>query len=48
MSEEKKQINLGKVIPKKGVDYWTEADKEEIVTEVLKGIADGDEAAYGD
>lgn len=47
MSEKKKQINLGKVVPEKGVDYWTEADKAEIVQSVLDALPDGDEVAYG-
>lgn len=28
--------NLGKVVPEKGVDYWTEDDKQEILDEVAK------------
>lgn len=35
---EKKQINLGKVVPEKGVDYWTEEDKAEIVQSVLDAL----------
>lgn len=48
MADEKMEINLGKAIPKKGVDYWTEADKKEIIAFVLAEISDGDEVAYGD
>lgn len=44
---EKKQINLGKVVPEKGVDYWTEEDKQEIVDAVLKALPNGDEVTYG-
>lgn len=32
--------------PVKGVDYWTEADKREIVDSVLSSLPDGDEVAY--
>lgn len=32
--------------PEKGVDYWTETDKAEIVEEVLKEIPVGDEVSY--
>lgn len=32
--------------PIKGIDYWTEADKQEIVDEVLSGIKNGNEVAY--
>lgn len=44
---EKKQIDLGKVVPEKGVDYWTEEDKQEIVGAVLAALPNGDEVAYG-
>lgn len=47
MADKKKEISLGKAIPKKGVDYWTEADKAEIVQDVLDALLDGDEVAYG-
>lgn len=30
------QKDLGKVVPERGVDYWTEADKQEIVEDVLQ------------
>lgn len=42
-----KEKDLGKVVPEKGVDYWTEADKAEIVQSVLDALPDGDEVAYG-
>lgn len=32
--------------PVKGVDYWTEADKEEIVQDVLNALPNGDEVTY--
>lgn len=32
--------------PVKGVDYWTEADKEELVQETLSLILSGDEVSY--
>ena len=32
--------------PKKGVDYWTDADKAEMVNAVLAALPDGDEVAY--
>ena len=33
--------------PKKGVDYFTEADKTEMVNAVLAALPNGDEATYG-
>ena len=33
--------------PVKGTDYFTEADKSELVQDVLDALPDGDEAAYG-
>lgn len=33
--------------PVKGVDYWTEQDKTEIVNEVISSLINGDEVAYG-
>lgn len=33
--------------PEKGVDYFTEADKTEIVNAVLAALPNGDEATYG-
>ena len=32
--------------PVRGTDYWTEADKQEIVTNVLEALPDGMEVAY--
>ena len=32
--------------PVKGTDYWTEADKQEMVSAVLAALPDGTEAAY--
>lgn len=32
--------------PVKGEDYWTAADKEEIVQSVLSALDDGDEVSY--
>lgn len=32
--------------PVKGTDYWTEADKAEIVQDVLAALPDGDEVSY--
>lgn len=31
-------IDLGKVVPEKGIDYWTEQDKQEIIEETKQGI----------
>ena len=33
--------------PIRGVDYWTDSDKVEIVNEVLASIPDGDNMVYG-
>ena len=32
--------------PVKGTDYWTAADKQEIVNDVLAALPDGTEVAY--
>ena len=32
--------------PQKGVDYWTDADKTEIIESVLSMLPNGDEVAY--
>lgn len=32
--------------PVKGVDYWTEADKQEIIQAVLAAMPDGTEVSY--
>lgn len=32
--------------PVRGTDYWTEADKQEIVTDVLAALPDGSEVSY--
>lgn len=32
--------------PEKGVDYWTEADHQSIVEQVLQELPDGDEVKY--
>lgn len=32
--------------PEKGVDYWTEEDKAEIVQDVLDALPDGDSTEY--
>ena len=32
--------------PQKGVDYWTEADKSEMVADVLAALPNGDEVTY--
>jgi hypothetical protein len=32
--------------PEKGVDYWTEEDKAEIVADVLEALPNGDEVDY--
>ena len=32
--------------PIKGTDYWTAADKQEIVNDVLAALPDGDEVNY--
>lgn len=47
MADEKKEINLGKAIPKKGVDYWTADDKQEIIDAVLAALPNGDDEIYG-
>lgn len=33
-----KTKDLGKVVPKKGVDYWTEEDKAEIIDAVIAAL----------
>lgn len=38
-------LNLGKAIPKKGVDYWTAEDKAEIIAEVLAAL--GNPTVFG-
>lgn len=52
------QVNLGKVVgkdgtngvdghtPVRGVDYWTEEDKSQIIADVLAAIPNGDEVSY--
>jgi hypothetical protein len=46
------EINLGRVVgeqgpaPVKGTDYWTDADKAEIVSDVLEAMNDAEEAAF--
>lgn len=35
------------VTPVRGVDYWTETDKTEIINEVLASLPDGDAISYG-
>lgn len=42
-----KTKDLGKVVPEKGVDYWTEDDKQEIIDAVIAALPNGDEVAYG-
>ncbi len=32
--------------PQKGVDYWTEEDKAEIVAEIMAGLSDAEEVAF--
>lgn len=32
--------------PVRGTDYWTEADKQEIVNSVIAALPDGTEVAY--
>ena len=32
--------------PARGTDYWTAADKQEIVNDVLAALPDGSEVAY--
>lgn len=32
--------------PERGIDYWTEADKAEMVTAVLAALPNGDEVSY--
>lgn len=32
--------------PQKGIDYYTEADKQEMVLAVLDALPDGDEVSY--
>ena len=41
-----KKYATGGAVPKKGVDYWTEEDKEEIVQDVLDALPDGDSTEY--
>lgn len=38
--------NCEKSIPKKGVDYYTDADKQEMVEAVLAALPDGTEVSY--
>lgn len=52
------QVNLGKVVgedgqngqdgytPVRGVDYWTDADKSQMIADVLAAIPNGDEVSY--
>ena len=37
---------LGVPIPEKGKDYYTEADKEELIEEIIKRLPDGSEEYY--
>ena len=39
-------VNLGKIVPQKGTDYWTAQDKQEIVNDVLAQIQDSEEVEY--
>ena len=39
-------IGLPGYTPQKGIDYWTEEDKAEIIQLVLASIPDGDEVSY--
>lgn len=32
--------------PVRGVDYWTAADKQEVIDSVLSALDDGDEVSY--
>lgn len=47
MAAETKNINLGRVKPIRGVDYWTESDKQAIIDAVVATLPNGDEVAYG-
>ena len=38
--------NSGISAPVKGVDYWTESDKQEIVNDVIAALPDGTEVSY--
>lgn len=38
MAAETKNINLGRVKPIRGVDYWTESDKQAIIDDVLASL----------
>lgn len=40
------RMDLGKVVPQKGVDYWTNADKQEIETDVKNDIKDINDLTY--
>jgi hypothetical protein len=39
-------VDEGGFIPEKGVDYWTEADKSEIVADVLAALPAAEGASY--
>lgn len=41
-----KRYTSSGAVPEKGVDYWTEEDKEEIVQDVLDALPDGDSTEY--
>lgn len=32
--------------PERGIDYWTEMDKQEIIQEVINSLSSGDEVSY--
>ena len=40
------QSGMNGKTPIRGIDYWTEEDKTEIVNDVLAQIVDGNEVAY--
>ena len=39
-------VDEGGFIPEKGVDYWTETDKSEIVADVLAALPAAEGASY--
>jgi hypothetical protein len=40
------KVNLGRVAPIRGVDYWTEEDKAEIVADALEALPDAEEVEF--
>lgn len=45
-NEWKEIITISGKTPEKGVDYWTDADKQEIINSVLAELPNGEEVNY--